>query len=80
MLDDSPDATLHPTEVRAVQPIGITKGPTRMLAFIVLLVVLWIVLGVVGFLIKGLFWLIIIAVILFLASLFFGGRMSRTRR
>jgi hypothetical protein len=51
-----------------------------MLAFIVLLVVLWIVLGVVGFLIKGLFWLIIIAVILFLASLFFGGRMSRTRR
>jgi len=51
-----------------------------VLAFIVLLVVLWIVLGVVGFIIKGLFWLAIIAAILFLASLFFGGRLSRNRR
>lgn len=51
-----------------------------MLVFIVLLVVLWIVLGVVGFIIKGLLWLAIIAAILFLASLFFGGRLSRNRR
>lgn len=56
------------------------RRSTSMLAFIVILVVLWIVLGVVGFIIKGLFWLAVIAAILFLASLFFGGRLSRNRR
>ena len=51
-----------------------------MLVFIVILVALWIVLGVVGFIMKGLLWLTVTAAILFLGSLFFGGRLSRNRR
>jgi quinol-cytochrome oxidoreductase complex cytochrome b subunit len=57
-----------------------TRRPTTMLAFIALLIVVWIVLAVIGFIIKGLIWLGIIAAILFLASLVFGGRLSRNRR
>jgi hypothetical protein len=51
-----------------------------MLAFIALLIVVWVVLAVIGFIIKGLIWLGIIAAILFLASVVFGGRLSRNRR
>ena len=51
-----------------------------MLALVIGLVVLWIALGIIGFTIKGLFWLAVIAGVLFLVTLVFGGsRMRGTR-
>lgn len=44
-----------------------------MLAFILLLIVVWIVLGIIGAVVHGLTWLLIIAAVLFLATLVFGG-------
>jgi hypothetical protein len=49
-----------------------------MLAFILLLIIIWIVLGIIGAVVKGLLFLLVIAAILFLATLVFGG--SRLRR
>ena len=43
-----------------------------MVGFIVFLLVLWVVLSVIGFTIKGLFWLAIIGIILFIATGVFG--------
>ncbi|MEV4312907.1 hypothetical protein [Actinocrispum sp. NPDC049592] len=39
-----------------------------MIGFLVLLLVIWLALSVVGFVVKGLVWLAIIGVILFLAT------------
>jgi hypothetical protein len=50
-----------------------------MLAFILFLVIVWIVLGVIGLIIKGLIWLTIIAALLFVVSVFFGGRRTSLR-
>lgn len=44
-----------------------------MLKFILFLIVLWVVLGVIGAVVHGLIWLLIIAAVLFLATLVFGG-------
>ena len=43
-----------------------------MLTVIVILLVAWAILAVVGFAIKGLFWLAIIGIILFIGTLIFG--------
>lgn len=48
-----------------------------MLSIIFFLIIVWIVLAVVGLLIHGLVWLTIIAVILFLGTLVFGGTRLR---
>ena len=45
---------------------------SRMLTVIVILLVVWAVLAVVGFAIKGLLWLAIIGLILFVGTLIFG--------
>lgn len=51
-----------------------------MLAFILFLILLWVALGIIGAVIHGLIWLLIIAAILFLATLVFGGsRLGRNR-
>lgn len=51
-----------------------------MIAFLLFLVIVWIALGIVGAVIHGLFYLLIIAVILFLLTLVFGGsRIGRGR-
>lgn len=50
-----------------------------MLGFIGLLLVVWLVLIVVGAVVKGLFWLIIIGAVLFLATSAFGVLRSRGR-
>ena len=51
-----------------------------MLAFILFLILLWVALGIIGAVIHGLIWLLIIAAILFLATLVFGGtRFGRNR-
>ena len=38
-----------------------------MVAFLLFLVILWIALGIIGAVVKGLFWLLVIAVVLFIA-------------
>ena len=51
-----------------------------MLAFILFLILLWVALGIIGAVIHGLIWLLVIAAILFLATLVFGGsRLGRNR-
>ncbi len=49
-----------------------------MLAFILFLVILWIAFAIVGFVVKGLFWLVIVAVVLFIATMIFGGTRLRS--
>jgi uncharacterized membrane protein YccC len=44
----------------------------RMIGFIVLLLVIWLVLAVLGFVIKGLFWLAVIGIILFVVTAIVG--------
>lgn len=48
-----------------------------MFALILALIILWIALGIIGAVIHGLVWLTIIAAILFLATLMFGGSRLR---
>jgi hypothetical protein len=43
-----------------------------MLILVIVLLVLWLILSVVGFAIKGLFWLAVIGIILFAATLLIG--------
>ena len=43
-----------------------------MLILVIVLLVLWLILSVVGFAIKGLFWLAVIGIILFLGTLLIG--------
>jgi len=55
-----------------------------MLALILFLILVWVALGIIGFVVKGLFVLFVIACILFaitvLASLFRGGRRHHVMR
>lgn len=50
-----------------------------MLGFIALLLLIWLVLVVVGIVVKGLFWLVIIGVVLFVATAAFGWVKRNTR-
>jgi hypothetical protein len=50
-----------------------------VLGFIALLLVIWIALIVIGAVIHGLFWLIIVGVVLFLVTSLFGFMRRRTR-
>ena len=51
-----------------------------MLAFILLLIIIWIVLGIIGVVVHGLIWLLVVAAVLFLATLVFGGtRLGKGR-
>ena len=54
-------------------------GRTLMLALVLLLVLVWVILAVVGILVKGLVWLTVVAAVLFLATLVFGGTRMRRR-
>ncbi len=50
-----------------------------MLALFLLLILLWVIAGLIGFVVHGLFWLFVIACILFVATLIGGGfRHGRT--
>jgi hypothetical protein len=51
-----------------------------VLAFILFLIIVWIVLGLIGAVVHGLIWLTIIAAVLFLLTLVFGGRNFSGRR
>ena len=50
-----------------------------MLGFIALLLVIWIALIVIGAVVKGLFWLIVVGVVLFLITSVVGFLRGRTR-
>lgn len=47
------------------------------LTLLVALLVLWVVLALIGLLVKGLFWLLVIGVVLFALTALFGGARSR---
>ena len=53
---------------------------TIMLSVILALIIAFIVIGIIGFVVHGLFWLFIVAAILFVATLVLGGRHAGTRR
>lgn len=46
---------------------------------IIALLVLWLVVSVLGFVIKGLFWLAVIGIVLFLATAAWGALKNRSR-
>lgn len=50
-----------------------------MLAFVLLLIIIWIVVGIIGAVVHGLIWLTVVAAILFLATLVFSGTRLRGR-
>lgn len=50
-----------------------------MLALLLTLVIVWIVLGIIGFVVHGLFWLFVVALVLFVATVL-GGAFGRGRR
>lgn len=49
-----------------------------MIALIIALLIIWVVLSVLGFVVKGLVWLAIIGIILFVATAAFGFVRRRT--
>ncbi|MBV9312188.1 MAG: hypothetical protein JO100_00325 [Pseudonocardia sp.] len=49
------------------------------MGLIIGLLVLWVVLAVVGFAVKSLFWLAIVGIVLFLVTGLFGGLRGRSR-
>ncbi len=51
-----------------------------MLAFIIILLVIWAVLAVLGFVIKGLFWLAIVGLILFVITIIIGAIRGAIKR
>ncbi len=50
-----------------------------MLALLLVLVLIYVAIGIIGFVVHGLFWLFIIAALLFLGTVFFGGTRLRGR-
>ncbi len=51
-----------------------------MLALLLFLVIVWIVTGLIGAVVHGLIWLTVIAAILFIGTLIFGGSRFGSRR
>jgi hypothetical protein len=54
-----------------------------VLAFVLFLILLWVIVGLIGFVVHGLFWLFILAAVFFGFTLIFGGRYAgrpRSRR
>jgi hypothetical protein len=51
-----------------------------VLSLILFLIILWIILGIIGAVVHGLFWLLIIAGVLFIGTLVFGGTRLGGRR
>jgi hypothetical protein len=58
---------------------GAWDGGKALLAVLLALVIVWIVLGIIGFVVHGLFWLFVIACVLFVATVL-GGAFRRGRR
>jgi fatty acid desaturase len=89
MFEQAAGRALHrqgvtPKPARLVGPRGrqlpILKGGRDMLALILFLILAWIVIGIIGAVVHGLIWLLIIAAVLFVATLVFGGTRLRGHR
>jgi len=50
-----------------------------VVAFLLILIIVWIIVGVIGFIVHGLLWLFVLACVLFLVTLL-GGAFGRGRR
>jgi hypothetical protein len=50
-----------------------------VLAFLLFLILMWVALGIIGWVVKGLFWLFVIAAFLFVLTVL-GGAFGRGRR
>lgn len=50
-----------------------------MLTLVLFLILAWVILGIIGFVVNGLFWLFVIACVLFLATML-GSAFNRGRR
>ncbi len=50
-----------------------------MIGIIVALLILWLILAILGFVIEGLFWLAVIGILLFLATVVWGWLKRKTR-
>jgi len=50
-----------------------------MIGIIITLLVIWAVLAILGFVIEGLFWLAVIGIVLFLATVLWGWLKRKTR-
>jgi hypothetical protein len=50
-----------------------------MVAFLLALIIIWIIIGIIGFVVHGLFWLFLIACLAFLLTIV-GGAFRRGRR
>ena len=60
-------------------PAPIPKGGRDVLALILFLILVWVVIGVIGATVHGLIWLLIVAAVLFVATLVFAGSRLRGR-
>lgn len=62
-------------------PIRLQPEGPIMLAVILFLIIVWIIAGIIGATVHGLIWLLVVAAILFVATLVFGGtRLTKSRR
>jgi uncharacterized MAPEG superfamily protein len=64
---------------RAHPASGAWDEGKEMIAVLLALVILWIVLGIIGFVVHGLFWLFVVACLLFVATVL-AGAFRRGRR
>jgi hypothetical protein len=56
-----------------------SRREAAMLALIFFLILVYVAVGIIGFVVKGLFWLFIVAGVLFLITLFIGGVVGGRR-
>jgi hypothetical protein len=78
-LDAAASDAITSVDLDRVQALG---GPDRrsvlrVLALLAILLVVWLILAVLGFVIKGLFWLAILGIVLFLATAAYGAVKRR---
>jgi hypothetical protein len=57
----------------------IAGNPSAMIALILILLLIWVAFGVVGFVVKGLLWLAIIGIVLFVITAIVGAVRGRSR-
>lgn len=62
------------------RPAGNRLTRNRVLAVVGALLVLWLVVAVIGFIVKALFWLAIVGLVLFAATVLYGSYKTRSRR
>jgi uncharacterized membrane protein (Fun14 family) len=67
-------------QIGRAQVAPLSHGVSASMGLIIGLLVLWVVLAVIGFAVKSLFWLAIVGIILFIATGIFGAMRRRAPR